>query len=215
MKVLDIVKQLIAQGYSVDYYVRKDGGILIRSIDGQKFTGAQGNTMARKMVGATLSTARAKQLSWNVQKLIKGVKKPKTKLETDIESELKKTQRLWRKTKSKGRITKKKVREKIELYGRDETLNYLKRAQRYAQGYAYTENVLYLVDRLKGLIRKYPKFSNQFNELINHILSIQNEFLEKWIEGCNDVIYKCEEGAILPQDCIKDIYKIIKNASAN
>ena len=43
MTMMEVVRQLQSQGHEIDFYVRKDGGILVRSIDGQKFpSGASG-----------------------------------------------------------------------------------------------------------------------------------------------------------------------------
>ena len=50
MTMMEVVRQLQAQGHEVDFYVRKDGGILVKNIDGEKFTtGASGNARARQI----------------------------------------------------------------------------------------------------------------------------------------------------------------------
>ena len=47
MTIKQVITQLKSQGYKVEAYKRKDGGYLIKSINGQKFKGAAGNEMAR------------------------------------------------------------------------------------------------------------------------------------------------------------------------
>ena len=61
MSVRELVKALRKEGHKVTYRKRKDGGILIKSIDGQKFKGAKGNLLARQMLGINLSEKRALQ----------------------------------------------------------------------------------------------------------------------------------------------------------
>lgn len=209
MKMIDIVKQLISAGYNIEYYVRKDGGILIREIDGQKYTGAKGNKIARSMVGATLSEAKQTQLAWNVKKLIKGVKKPKNKIADDLEEQLKKTQKAWRKNKVKsGRITKRKLRQYIKMYGEDEAMRYLQRAEKYAQGFAYVENVEALANAVSRLGLQYEKYKNDFNDIAEGMLSIKEYFLEDWISKCYEVIYRCQQRAMTPLECLRNLTRI-------
>ena len=49
MTLREIVNELRAQGHQVEIYNRKDGGILVKSIDGMSFKAAEGNTLARQM----------------------------------------------------------------------------------------------------------------------------------------------------------------------
>ena len=62
--MVDVVIQLVEKVHSVLYYRRRDGGILIRSIDGRHFKGAKGNLYARQLVGSTISEARMAQLKF-------------------------------------------------------------------------------------------------------------------------------------------------------
>ena len=67
MTMIEVVRELQQQGHQVDFYVRKDGGILVKSIDGKRYTkGASGNKEARAMVGeqAQISEARISQLKY-------------------------------------------------------------------------------------------------------------------------------------------------------
>lgn len=209
MKMIDIVKQLIAAGYNIEYYVRKDGGILIKEIDGQKYTAAKGNKIARSMVGATLSEARQTQLSWNVKNLIKGVKKPKNKIADELDEQLKKTQKVWRKNQVKtGKITRKKVRQYIKLYGEKYALGYLKRMEKYGQGFTYPENVEYLAGRVERLGIQYKDYKNAFEDIAEGMLVIKDYFPEDWISRCYEAVYKCEEYHMTPADCLRALTKI-------
>lgn len=209
MKMLDIVKQLISAGYNIEYYVRKDGGILIKEIDGQKYTGAKGNKIARSMVGATLSEAKQTQLSWNVTNLIKGVKKPKNKIADELDEQLKKTQKAWRLNKVKtGKITRRKVRQYIKLYGEEYALSYLKRMEKYGQGFTYPENVEALANRVERLGLQYPDYKNDFADIAQGMLAIKDYFPEDWINRCYSPVYACEEYKMAPADCLRALTRI-------
>ena len=62
MTLRQIATQLQKAGHQITYRTRSDGGILITSIDGQRFKGASGNILARKMTGQELSSSRGMQL---------------------------------------------------------------------------------------------------------------------------------------------------------
>ena len=83
LTMIKVVAELQAQGHTIDYYVRTDGGILIKSIDGKKYTGATGNAVARTMAGATISEARIKQL----KAITKSRKRKKIPLPKNIQTE--------------------------------------------------------------------------------------------------------------------------------
>lgn len=151
MTLRNVVKQLRAEGHSVTYYVRKDGGILIRTIDGQRFTGATGNMYARAMTGATLSTKRATQLSritWTGKRAAKHIE------DREIKRLLQRVQRKWNQAfpHKRGEIppvglkTSKKVKWSLEHKGKEETIRLLQEAERYASGKAYSENIRHLAN---------------------------------------------------------------------
>ena len=73
MKLIDMVEELVSQGHKITFRHRTDGGIIITSIDGKKFTSlTEGNKTARSMVeGGELSLAKAEQVKFNVNKYIK------------------------------------------------------------------------------------------------------------------------------------------------
>ena len=185
-------------GYDVSARKRSDGGYIITEINGEKYTGAHGNTRARTIVGASISEARATQLSFNVEKYIKGQKKVTDSLDDEMIKELRKTQRAWNKARKQsgvdfGRVTKRKLRYKVKTEGRSGALVYLKRMRRHAEGIAYPENVMHLLSRMKrARARIYQGNISDWEDLITKIDSITENFLEKWIAPIYEIIYDIE-----------------------
>lgn len=182
MSVKDMISRLESLGFSVKARQRKDGGYIITSINGQKFTGAKGNTYARSLLGEELSQARQEQLSFNVNKYIQGAKKKAT-LDDEMKKELRKVQRLWRKRKVKARITAKKVKEHIAEEGREAAFRYLQRQTRYGEGYAYEENVEYLAEYVENVAlgisdKEYKEATKKVADFIRSKMSL---FKEEWI----------------------------------
>lgn len=198
-KLIEIIKELRDMGYHVSARKRTDGGYIITEINGEKYTGAHGNTRARTIVGASLSEEQATQLSFNVKKYIKGQKKVRDTLDDEMIKELRKTQRAWTKARKQsgfdiGRITKRKLRYRLKTEGRSGALVYLKRMRRHAEGFAYPENVMYLLKRMKRARPRIHKSNKSvWEDLITKIDSITENFLEKWIAPIYDMIYDIEE----------------------
>lgn len=198
LKLIEIIKELRNMGYDVSARKRTDGGYIITEINGEKYTGAHGNTRARTIVGASISEAKAAQLSFNVEKYIKGQKKVKDTLDDEMIKELRKTQRAWNKARKQsgvdfGRVTKRKLRYKVKTEGRSGALVYLQRMRRHAEGIAYPENVMHLLSRMKrARIRIHQGNISDWEDLITKIESIAENFLEKWIAPIYEIIYDIE-----------------------
>ena len=151
MTTRQVASTLTNRGYSVTYRVRKDGGILITSINGQKYKGASGNKVARNLVGAEakLSVAREQQL--------KTIKPPKgtmvkVTLPETLKAKLKEVQSLYKKYKvpmKQGRITARIAKKIYKEEGLQSAYTKLERASRYAEGYATEATIQALVDYLK------------------------------------------------------------------
>ena len=214
MSVKEIIEELQRLGYEVSSRKRKDGGYIITKINGQTFKGASGNKAARSMLGIELSSARAEQLSFNVQKYIQGTKKKAT-LDEEMKKDLRKVQRIWRKNKVKARITAKKVKEHIKQEGREAAKEYLQRQARYGEGYAYLENVYYLAQYIEDIgkgILSNDQLQNEVYALAEYIRSKANTFKEEWIEKCYQFAYFMIENHFDPdmvRFCIKKIYETI------
>ena len=191
MNVAQMIKELEKMGFKVDARRRTDGGWIITKINGMSFSGASGNQYARQVLGVELSKARIEQVHFNVNKYIKGSKKPKDKIDEEMEKELKKVQRIWRKKKVGARITKKKLRWHLKEGGRKEAWDYLKKMSRYGQGYAYEENVRYLAKYIQDVAKGCPaEYKDKVMQVAAAILSRIDTFKEEWISDIYSYWYE-------------------------
>lgn len=210
MTLLKIVDELRKEGHSVELRTRSDGGIIVVSIDGIKYTGKEGNKRARSIASVKLSTAQIEQRAKNV-KYQKGRKRKKLKkLSQDIKKDLVKVQRLWRKTKSKGRVTTKKVRWILEHEGEEGAKEYLRKMKLYALGVAYEANVDYIIMRLERLKMQYPNNADRIQKTIDLIEEIKQFFQEKWIELVYNIVYEIEGNRININNGLSQIETIIR-----
>lgn len=204
MTIKQSIKQLEASGYVVTYKQRynKKGikkGIQITSINGRKFTGSKGNIEARTLLGISISTKAQTQLT-RIQ-----IAKRKTELNPEIRKQIARTQRAWRTGThgTQGKITTKRVRRNIELYGEEQTLKSLKQQERYSKGYAYEENIDHLIDRLSPYLPATQ-------EIINIINSKRATFRDEWIADINELFYQVDQGKIKLESVIQQVKTLIK-----
>lgn len=212
VKMIDIVKLLQSYGHNVQYRVRKDGGILITSIDGGKYTSAKGNEAARNIAGVSLSPKRAAQLQSIRPKRLPA-------LAPEIKKEILKTQRIWNKLKKAGqqkgiapevygKISTKKFRQRLEELGTAETIKSLQELQRYAKGYAYSKNVDALLERVERLIGATEDY---YLEMIYSLIESKKEvFREDWIQPSYNILYEYEQGNITSQTAYSRIAGFVK-----
>lgn len=208
MNLIDIIKELEKTGHSVVYTHRKDGGYIIRSIDGIHYSGKTGNQMARNIVGAKLSLARQVQL--------KRIKTPKGRksikreqLPEDLVKEMKRIQRLWRKKHPtiEGTISMRGLRYQYETYGKEQAMLSLDKSFRYSQGYAYIDNVQHLLERIRLDLNKVPS-----QEMENVYILIEQKmmiFKEEWLNHIYNIMYEWEKGSIETNECARQIRAII------
>ena len=215
MNVREMINQLEKMGFKVKAHKRADGGWIIRKINDMTFTGASGNAYARQILGVELSQARIEQTKYNVEKYIKGAKKPKDQIDEALNKSLKKVQRQWRKKKVQARITKKKLRWHLKEGGRQEAEAYLSKMSRYGEGYAYEENVEYLAqyieDIAKGILNN-DKLQDDVNALAEYIRSKAGTFKEEWIAKCYEYAYFMIENHYdenMVRFCMQKIYETI------
>ena len=197
MTMLEIVRQLQTQGHEVDFYMRKDGGILIKKIDGERFpTGASGNARARQIVGANISEARIAQLKYATR--ARGVKKPS--LDDEIAKEFARVKKKWNKAfKAKGGKPHpagyfgwKRIVYSIEKYGKEETLRRIHQAENYASGIAYAKNVEQLAVYIKDLAAKTQ--SQDLLKLADDLIANAYTIKEEWIAPAYQELYKINDG---------------------
>lgn len=212
MNMRQIVAKLQAQGHSVSYYVRKDGGILIKSIDGEKFTsGASGNNRARQLLGVSISEARNKQLQYATRQR----KRVSFKLEDQVEKEYLRVKKIWnRKIKPKkgephpaGYFGRGRIEYSMKKYGAEETLRRIREAEKYAMGYAYTKNVELLIAMIEDASAKLN--SQELHQLALDVRENIYNIKEEWIKPAYDELYKLNVG-ISPKDVAKNTRRILR-----
>lgn len=212
MNLRQLVNKLRQEGHSITYYVRKDGGILIKSIDGQRFTGASGNKLARAMSGETLSVKRSEQLT----RITWSGKRAKAYFEDrEVKRLLQRVQRKWNQAfpHKRGEVppvglkTSKKVKWSLENRGREETIRLLTEAERYASGKAYSENIRQLADYVQDAASKYQ--SEELMKLANDIRDNAWMILEESIKPAYDRLYDLNKGHD-PRDVANDVRKILR-----
>lgn len=216
MTIKDIIQLLEQQGKVVQARKRSDGGYLITRIDGMSFKGASGNIHVRKIVGAELSHARAYQLERiKPPKKVAPMKRKLAPLPSDILKELRKVQRLWRKEHKdiSGIASTRNVRYQLEIYGEDFVRASLNKSYRYAQGYAYIENVRWLIERwqtakTKANYNDIDNIDRIINLLEHHMLKIR----EDWIHGLYyEAYYPFIQGQIGSSDALRITQEIMRS----
>lgn len=210
--MIQIVNELISGGHQVDFYIRKDGGILIRKIDNEHFSGAHGNARARQMVGAQLSEARFKQLKYATQVRMHPVK---LEVKDSIKEEYQRVKKLWNKAfKSKGGKPHqagyfgwKRIKTAIKEYGEEEALRRIGEAEKYASGYAYTKNVQHLAAYVLEAGAKLQ--SNELLTLAQDIYDNAYSIKEEWIYPAYEKLYDLNHG-VDPKQVAQDVRRILR-----
>ena len=193
LHLIQIIQKLQSKNHDIKYRKRSDGGYIITSIDGVKYKGAKGNQRARNLVGEHLSSKRRTALS----ELTKRHKSKHKKLDEDLMKKVKKAQRVWNKNQVKakgGRVGMKKFRWRLANYGEEEAVRSLERAELYAMGYAYPENVDALADRLERFVIVVDDYYAQaFQEYANKIRARREHFKETDLQKINEIMYATEQ----------------------
>lgn len=191
--IRNIVEQLLSEGFDINYYVRKDGGILIKEINGQKFIGAEGNKIAREMVGETLSERREVQLQSATSKRKSFVEE----YGREAYNQYRRITAKWRKAnlpKSAGKITMKKFREVIKEKGLKKALEFLTEKDKYASGIAYAKNVeilaYYIQDLGNKLNEDYPSLADEYYNLASDLLINEDRIREHDIPEAYRQLYR-------------------------
>ena len=213
MTMIEVVKELQAQGHEVDFYVRKDGGILVKSIDGKKYPrGASGNKEARSMLGerAQISEARESQLKYATRS-----RKVKYNIDEEIEKEYRRVKRKWNKAfKSKkgkhhpaGYFGKRRIKYLMEHYSKEEVLSRIREAERYASGIAYSKNVIILATFIRNAGAQYK--SQELLDLADDLEEQAYSIREEWIQPAYDELYELNHGAS-PTDVARNTRRILR-----
>lgn len=213
MTLREIVNELRAQGHQVEIYNRKDGGILVKSIDGMSFKAAEGNTLARQMgkslgLSTELSSARKTQL-----KIIKP-KGKRTPIPKAIQVKLEKVQKAYNVHKvpvKQGRITKKLVRQIIAEEGVEAARKKLTAAQRYAEGYATNATIdafVSAIDQYQKSFKRGTQVYEALELLKKDILKSSGIIKDEWIYPAYKRLYDITKGNAL--DVIDDVRRMLR-----
>ena len=213
MTIKELIEELSKQGYEVRSHRRSDGGYIISKINGMSFKGAKGNAFARKIVGAELSHARTYQLARiRPPKKVAPMKRKLTPIPQDLLKEVRKVQREWRKQHKDvgGTISVRGVRYQLEHYGKEYVKASLNKAFRYSQGYAYLENVEWLISRLQQDLPKVDDADKYHIErLIEKIQSKSLTFREEWISKVYEQLYEFEKGQLSGTELVRRVNAIM------
>lgn len=210
--MLEVVSKLQSQGHQVEFYVRKDGGILVKRIDGERYpTGASGNARARELAGSPISEARVKQLKYAMRQ--RGGKK--TSIDEDIEREYQRVKKKWNKAfrpkKGKphpaGYFGKGRIRYALEHYGKEEALRRIREAERYASGIAYSKNVQILAQFIASAGQQYN--SQELLKLAQDLVDNAYTIRDEWIQPAYDELYRLNQG-IPPKEVARNTRTILR-----
>ena len=210
--MIQIVNELISGGHQVDFYIRKDGGILIRKIDNEHFSGAHGNARARQMVGAKLSEARFKQLKYATEVRMHPVK---LEVKDSIKQEYQRVKKLWNKAfKAKGGKPHqagyfgwKRIKTAIKEYGEEEALRRISEAEKYSTGFAYTKNVQHLASYVLDAGAKMQ--SDELLTLAQDIYDNAYSIKEEWIYPAYEKLYQLNQG-VDPKQVAQEVRRILR-----
>ena len=213
LTMIQVVRQLQSQGHVVNFYVRKDGGILVKNVDGMKFpSGATGNAYARSLLGVNISEARKSQLKYATRVRTKPVK---VQVDDAVKEEYKRVKKIWTKAfKSKGGKPHpagyfgwQRIKRAYKQYGKAEALRRISEAEKYATGIAYSENVRILASFIMEAGNKYG--SSDLVKLSEDLVANAYTIKDEWIKPAYDELYKLNTGTS-PKDVAKNVRSILR-----
>ena len=207
MKLEDVVKAF-EKRYTVKYEKRKEGGIIIKEINGIKYTGKSGNFFSRKLTNASLSTAQKEAIraGSSKKKAIaeakeKGLPKPRKarkkkslKLGKQLSKRLRKTRKAFKELDENqkrivGTPTRKKVLQSLKREGRKATTQKLKEPERYAKGKIYSAQMECIIKRIEETA---DMRGEDVSELVDFLRSHKNSFYEERFIAFKEEMYKWE-----------------------
>lgn len=210
--MIQIVAELTAKGHNIKYSIRKDGGILIRSIDGEHFYGAKGNARARAMVGATLSEARSAQLKYATQVRVHPVK---IEVKEEIKEAYLRVKKIWNrafrakggKPHPAGYFGWKRIKTSIKEWGEEEAMRRILEAEKYATGIAYSKNVQHLVDYIRMTAEQVE--SNELKQLAEDLADSAYTIRDEWTLPAYEALYALNKGRD-PKEVAQKVRRILR-----
>ena len=209
MTMREVVSKLQRQGHKVEYYQRKDGGILVRSVDGVKFpSGASGNAYARDLAGVKVSEARTTQLSYAMRQ--RGKRQVKVEVPDNLKTYYKEVKKKWSKVfKSKGGKAHQagymgynKLKKILKEQGEEEAFSWIAEKEKYASGIAYYENVRILSAFIKDAGRS--KKSQELIEIADYLINNAYSIREEWISKAYEIMYKVDKN-VPPEEIARQL----------
>ena len=196
MTTRQLVSELTSRGYSVKYRIRRDGGVLITSIDSQKFKGGKGNAYARSLVGETLSERRTRQLSKITRERVLHPRKIPIETPSDLERYRKRVMRKWRKAGLTGSISKKNLRKIIEQRGFESAETYLTEMERHTEGKAYYGAIEGLLAKIQNDLDIMDDSTeiDYLQKAYDLIEANKEDFKQEWLFNIFDKLYNFEKG---------------------
>ena len=201
MTIKQIIDLLINQGHSVTWRKRSDGGYLITTIDGEKYTGASGNVKAREITGQKLSEKRRVQLKRITRPKLAPLPKQVKSLQRKINKILKQKEEDGK--LHEGRVKAKQLRQSLAEVGEEETIAKLHRKLRYQSGYAYEANVDYVIERIQMNCWIEHKITPEMQSVIDYLINYKYWIKEADISVMYADIYRWEEGYIEQAECAR------------
>ena len=214
--MIEVVRKLQEQGHKVEYYIRKDGGILIRRIDSQRFTsGASGNIMARSMAGVEISEARSSQLKYATRAKKQLRKFKNVAVKDELKLEWQRVKKKWNKAfKAKGGKPHQAgyfswagIKYTFEKYGDEEAYRRIREAEKYASGIAYEKNVRELSIQIQFVADKID--SNELRQVAQELLDNAYMIKESWIKPAYEKLYQVNAGVSANQ-IAQDLRRILR-----
>ena len=210
MRIKEVITELEKLGMSISFYKRKDGGIRITRINGERYTGSTGNQKAREIVHAPLSELQTRALKKLSTPKGKGSynKRRKPQLDEETKKKIKKLQALYRKSgKKEGKPTQRNYKYILKTKGKAEADRLLRQSERRILGLAYTENVDALLARIASDLSK--KKSKEMKMAYNRIKEFRENFQDAWIHRIYEILYEWEMGTLTGEDAGTRIISII------
>ena len=211
MTVRELYSELIKKGYNVTYRIRKDGGILITSIDSHKYKGATGNRVARMLLGQDISERRKAQLTKITRQRVKHPRKLVIETPEDLERYRKRVMRKWRKANLTGSISKRNLRSIIEDRGIKGAETYLMEMERHTEGKAYYGAVEGLLDRIREDISVIDDSIDIDNlqQAYDLIKKNKEDFKQEWLFPIFDSLYDFEQNKITSSSFLLKVKSLI------
>lgn len=94
--ILDLINQAQKLGAKIEYYVRKDGGVRIKSINGVRYEGSKGNNALRTLMNKPMSEKMVMQRVSNIRKIQR--KRQEKKLPKEIREKFEELHKAWEKS---------------------------------------------------------------------------------------------------------------------